>query len=192
MKGAVRLAMLIGVGCVAMWLLPLVDRLGAPFGTWDEASLRRAFVVLIVVFLLGGLGAIVPKQVRDFLPSGPFWRLVMMAGITLTFLQYAAFDAGQPLMLAEHIIVRVMQTVGAESSDMEVYRGWLHHHFAASGRADWVAAPGVNSVLLSDLVLIGAGWFLMDWSVRMARHLLRIYADAKTLIRRGLWGFAEV
>jgi hypothetical protein len=184
-----RLALLAGIGYLALWLLPLTDKLGPPVGPWDEDRLRLAYDVLIVVFILGGLGAIVPKQVRDFLPSGPLWRLVMMFGVTLTFLQYAAFDTGQPLMMAEHVLKHLTEALGVDTVDFNVYRHWLHVHLAAKAHATWVDSPRGESVLVSDMVLIGIAWFLLDWSMRTTRHLLFAYDSAKRLVQGGLWAF---
>lgn len=185
----IRLAVLTGVGYVAIKFLPLADRLGSPVGSWDEASLRRGLLVLIAVFLLGGLSSIVPKQVRDFLPSGFLWRLVTLVVVTLTFLQYAALDAGQPLIMAEHMTLHLFETGGAQPGDLEVYRHWLHSHLAASAPASWVSTPSRDSVLVSDFLLVAAAWFLLDWSVRMTRQILYLYGILRRLMRRGFWPF---
>src|SRR6266567_6755891 len=75
---------------VVIWLLPMIDRFVPLVGPWDEQGLRRGLVILAALAALGGLGLLVPKHLRELLPSGPLWGTIIVAGMALTLLQYVA------------------------------------------------------------------------------------------------------
>jgi hypothetical protein len=76
--------------------------------------------------------SLVPKHIRDLLPSGPWWRLVLWGMFALSVAEYTVVGGGQPLWVLERVTVHVLEQLGLATNDIDAIRGAAHRWFAAT------------------------------------------------------------
>ena len=169
LKALLPAATLVMPGIVIVWFSPLVDRYVTAIGPWDEQGLRRGLLILAVLAFLGGLGLLVPKHLRDLLPSGAVWAAAISALMALTLLQYTTLGGGQPLWAIEHVIVHVLDLLGFERADIQELTGLLHRHVAATRAVTWAGDVESRRFVIANTGLVVIAFATVTWATSAAR-----------------------